>query len=185
MKRFLRLRTIEGIDLLMIDSEIHEKVLNNTNYEYTYYILSDIRMGEPLVLGEREESVTSNSYNTIIADRPILFVNGEASLTIGMIESATIQEFLGMEETPLINIGDVNPYEHGFFLVDINSEFDYYVTRINKCPDTGKYIAFDYDVPKEEASDYNSLLDIELDNYLSNTPYEIKEYDIPLFFNIL
>ena len=189
MNRFLRIRTLEGHDLLLIDRELYSTISNNTNYNYTYYIHSDsINLGQEICLKGREDKEISPKYNMVLVNEPLNLSpsTNEIYITVSEMRYSTMPEYLGMKEKPLINIGDVNPYEHGFFLVDDNSEFDFYVTRIDKCPDTGKYIAFEFDVPKKDIEgDYHNLLDLEnLDDYTIDI-YTIKEKDIPLFFNIV
>lgn len=188
MTNFVKYITKEGIEILNISQTAvtksissHLGSVNETNYENTYYLTLNSNFEKLEIVKECEDYFYYGGEEMIITKEPLDF-KGQDSLVlhIDSTNSDTIVNFLGLEVKPYINVGDVNPFEHGFVLV--SKDIDYNVIQVDQCPDTGKYLYRESSIDGDIIEDEYGVFDIDLDEYIYNI-YTLSELEIPLFFN--
>lgn len=190
MTNFVKYTTAEGIEILNISqTSVTESItshlgsINETNYENTYFLSLDSSFEKLKIVKECEDYFYYGGEEMIITKEPLDF-KGQDTLTLHIDSrgSDTILNFLGLEATPYINVGDVNPFEHGFVLV--SKDIEYNIIQVDQCPDTGKYIYRESSVDGDVIEDEYCVFDVDLDECCYNS-YTSKELDIPLFFNVI
>lgn len=188
MTNFVKYITVEGIELLNISqTAITESItchlgsVNETNYENTYFIAPNGNFGELEIVKECDDYFYFSGHEMVITKEPLDF-KGEDTLILHIESksSDTIINFLKLEAIPYINVGDINPFEHGFVLVSKNIDYD--VIQVDQCPDTGKYIYRECSIDGDVIEDEYGVFDVDLDECVYNS-YTSNELEIPLFFN--
>lgn len=175
------------IDSMLVDDTFKTDVYNNTNYENVYYVKENIDGFFEFI--KREEMTIDVRYLLFITKekQPIEFEDGRNYKYIRLKEcgKSTIKDFLELDYVPRINIGDVNPEEHGAILIEESSDgIEYFVQKIDKIPDEKPgYVYLESVVPSEKLNgDYSNILDIELSEFATDC-YGSNIFDGHLFFN--